>query len=241
MIVLALVLALGDPVDLNNPMGDPPPVPGPSSGFSARWSELRKAVEKSQSDATGQDVKDGEATRAGINAGIRQLDYGRATIQSYIDLIRAYRELSRRDRDFDPANPGEGAPRLPVSCKSSACAACYTEGQTALGRAVFTLNRLRILYLRTKNFVDKAIAFGNSASGIHALSGLAWQNEKRGIEGAMEGMNRAFDGKKPELMAALKLALEKISACEAQHYGNPDWYNRFGFIYYQFMDSKISR
>ncbi len=216
-------------------------VPGPSTGFNAQWNELRKAVEKANSDADQQNVKNDEAARSGINAGIRQIEYGRAIIQSYLDLIRAFRELSRRDREFDPAHPGTGAPRLPVSCRSGACRACYRDAQLALNRAVFTLNRLRILYLRTKNFVDKAIAFGNSASGIHAVSGLAWQNEKRGIEASMEGMNQAFDGKKPELMLGLKAALDKLNACEAEHFGNPDWYNRFGFIYYQFMDSRISR
>lgn len=215
--------------------------PGPSSNFNGQWNDARKAIEKANSDATQQDVKDGEATRSGINAGGRQIEYGRSVIQSYLDLIRTFRELSRRDREFDPANPGEGAPRLPVSCKSDACARCYRDAQRALNQAVFTLNRLRIIYLRTKNFTDKAISFGNSASGIHAVTGLAWQAEKRGIEAAMEGMNQAFDRKKPELMTGLKAALVQLSTCEAEHYKNPDWYNRFGFIYYQFMDGRISR
>lgn len=216
-------------------------VPGPSTGFNGQWNDVAKAVDKATLDGIQQTAKNEEAGRTAVNAGVRQIEFGRSTIQSFRDLERAFRELSRRDREFDPANPGEGAPRLPVSCKGDDCKRCYGEAQLALHRAVFTLNRLRILYLRTKNFVDKAIAFGNSASGFHAVTGLAWQNEKRNIEASMEGMNQAFDRKKPELMTGLKAALEQISACEAQHYGNPDWYNRFGFIYYQFMDTRISR
>jgi hypothetical protein len=35
--------------------------------------------------------------------------------------------------------------------------------------------------------------------------------------------------------------LDGFSVCEAKYFNNSDWYDRFGFIYYQFMADKYKR
>ena len=228
---------------------------GYGSNFREQWDNYRQSMGNNTGSAAdrqaaldSQNAADraaratgSAANAAALAAARQQITYGTGVIRSYLDLIGSYRALNTRDAPFDPSVHPDGAPDLPVSCASSDCTACYREAQTALNSAMFTLGRLRTLYLRTKTFVDNAIAFGDSSSGIHAVVGLAWQKEKKGIQDSMAGMNTAFDRKKPELMTALKTALDKIGACEAQFYSNPDWYNRFGFIYYQFMDQKYAR
>lgn len=181
------------------------------------------------------------AGAAGVNAGLNHLNFGITAATSFIELRNAFRALNASDERFDPSARPPGTPDLPVSCASGACMACYEEAHDKLRRSLFTLGMLQTIYLRTKTFTDKAVAFGDSSSGIHAVSGLAWQNEKRKILEAMDGMNAAYDRKKPELMAPFKAALEAIAQCEQTHFNNPDWFQRFGFIYYSFIDQKYSR
>ena len=41
--------------------------------------------------------------------------------------------------------------------------------------------------------------------------------------------------KNAELLARLQSELKGVSTCEAKYYKNDDWYDRYGYIYYQFM------
>ena len=51
----------------------------------------------------------------------------------------------------------------------------------------------------------------------------------------------AFDtvvrDKNAELLARLKGELMEVNTCEATYYGNTDWYDRFGYMYFQFMSA----
>jgi hypothetical protein len=228
---------------------------GASSDFMNRWDAWRTGQgTPGFTPAGAQEVKDrlaeGSARAAEVRKAERdalrrevqaRFEYGRGVIESLRELIEAYRALSERDRPYDPSVRPDGAPDLPVSCATEQCGECYRAAQDELNRVMFRFEKLRTLFTRTKTYVDKAISFGTSASSIHAVQGLAWQKAKKEIEASMERMNTAYDAKKPELMAALRSALDAIADCEAEHYNNPDWYNRFGFIYYQFIDQKYKR
>lgn len=73
------------------------------------------------------------------------------------------------------------------------------------------------------------------------MAGLAWQNQRKVIEAQQKRLDDAYDNKRPELMDALRESLEGIAQCEEQYFQNPDWYNRFAFMYYQFIDQKYQR
>jgi hypothetical protein len=51
----------------------------------------------------------------------------------------------------------------------------------------------------------------------------------------------AYDNKYAQLMAHLKQELEAIAKCEEQVYGEKDWYQRYGFMYYEFMSGRYQR
>jgi hypothetical protein len=131
-----------------------------------------------------------------------------------------------------------GKTRVPSPEK---CSRCFEQAQASVNKAVYSLEKLRIIYKRTKTYTDKAISVGDTAAGIHAVTGLAWQSAKRKIVESMQKMDAAFEAKKPELMQRLRKALDEVSDCEKEFFSNPDWYNRFGFMYYQFKDGQVSR
>ena len=48
-------------------------------------------------------------------------------------------------------------------------------------------------------------------------------------------------GKYAELMALLQKTLQRIAACEEKVFDNKSWYERFGFMYYEFMAAFYKR
>lgn len=129
---------------------------------------------------------------------------------------------------------------IPSSCPDANCSACYTRASNELNFVRMQLGRLWCIYTNTKNFNNAAIAFGDNASGIHAVTGLAWQYERAGIVETYNHFKGTYDRKYIDLIASLQRALMQISACENE-YGEPDWYQRFGFIYYEFMKERYKR
>lgn len=99
---------------------------------------------------------------------------------------------------------------------------------------------MRCIYTNTKKFTDAAISFGDNVSGIHGVMGIAWQNERRGIEQSLRDFEATYDNKYKALMESMQVALNGISACEAK-FGMRDWYQRFGFLYFEMMKEKYKR
>ena len=157
------------------------------------------------------------------------------------DFYESYRRLSETDENWEPDYTPDGSPEVPISCETDACAACYERSINQLNFVRRQFERLRAIYGGAKDFADKSIAFGDTVSGIHGASGLAWQAQKTGIIREVEKLGRTYDSKHEELSAALRRALNDIGACEAEHFSTPDWYNRFGFIYYTFMEDRYRR
>lgn len=123
---------------------------------------------------------------------------------------------------------------------SSKCAKCYEEAYKKLTDARKRLGKLKCLGLTTKEFVTKQVSFGDTVSGIHALQGLAWQKERRQIMDAYTKFKDAYDRKYKELMDLLNESMISIDKCEAEN-GQKDWYQRFGFMYVEFMAEKYKR
>jgi hypothetical protein len=161
--------------------------------------------------------------------------------ESLRELREAYQAL-KNDRDVDPNYRPPGAPDIPVSCDGRGeCAACYEKAQGEMNDVMVRFEKLRAIYGKNSTYIRKAIAFGDSTSGIHGVAGLAWQNQRKVIEAQQKRLDDAYDNKRPELMDALRESLEGIAQCEEQYFQNPDWYNRFAFMYYQFIDQKYQR
>lgn len=166
---------------------------------------------------------------------------GSETLRDLTELHDAWEHLNEGDSQYDPDYTPEGSPEVPISCETEACQTCYTQAITRLNFVRVTFEQLRAIYQSTTNMAEKAMSFGDNASGIHALSGLSWQYSKRGIEAELTKLGKTYDEKYRGLLETLRSSLDQMATCERDHFNNPDWYNRFGFIYYTFMEDRYRR
>ena len=161
------------------------------------------------------------------------------TAQKASDLFDAYKALSDKDSEYDPNYNPPGAPQVPSDCPEGG-QACFAAAYEKLNRTRANLERLRAVRGVTEDFYKASVSFGDDVSGVHGVAGLAWQAERRKIEQSFKGFQTAYKNKYRELMENLQQALFEVSACEASVYDEPDWFNRYGFMYYQFMESRYA-
>jgi hypothetical protein len=158
------------------------------------------------------------------------------------DALDAFKALTKDDETLDPNYSPPGMPHIPSKCaESGGCGACYEEAYASLKKSRINLERLRAVGAATKNLYEKGVAFGDNVSGVHGMVGMAWQAEKLKVAEAMKTFNNNYDNKHTELIAKLQESLQKISKCEAEHFNEDGWYDRFGFIYYTFMADRYKR
>jgi hypothetical protein len=136
--------------------------------------------------------------------------------------------------------PPPGMPRMPSFCETEECGSCFMSARADFNTNRYSFERLKTIYQCTKTFTDAAISFGDNVSGVHGVSGLAWQAERRKIEKSIKDLQKAYDDKYRELLESQKRALMKLNDCEAEH-GIPDWYDRFGYMYYEFSAMHYKR
>ena len=130
---------------------------------------------------------------------------------------------------------------VPASCsEESECAECFKGVYTRHSYTLQKLARMRCIYLNTKDFVAKSVAFGDNMSGIHAMTGIAWQQERTGILKSLEQLKGTYDKKYGEFMVTVNKELQEIGECEKQ-VGEEDWFQKYGFIYFGFLKEKYKR
>jgi hypothetical protein len=148
------------------------------------------------------------------------------------------------DADASAIAPGAGAggPRpAGTPGPGGACGECFRHATNQLNGMRLNLERLRCTYAAYSRFVKASVAFGDNASGIHAVTGLAWQNARAEILAEFDKLKQSYDQKYAAMLPNLRSALEALGQCEAQHFHDNDWYTRFGFIYYTFMSDRYKR
>lgn len=185
----------------------------------------------------------GSVTGRGIaDRGVAWAAFGIELVTNAGEMRDAYSNLAPGDASYDPDFSPPGAPEVPARCAASAdCENCFQEAQRKLNFMRYNLEKLRIIYRSTKDYADNAMAFGDSASGIHGVSGLAWQHEKVGIQKSLEKLGKTYDEKYRGMMRSLLGALQEVAGCERQHFNELDWYNRYGFMFYSFMEERYRR
>lgn len=160
------------------------------------------------------------------------------------DLWEAYKNLGSCMNTAIPP----GMPSVPTYCYEADmddsgdgdCAQCFQQARAGFNEVRYKFIKLAIIYRCTKSFADKSIAFGDDVSSVHGVSGLAWQAEKRKIEESVERLKKSYDDKYLELLQRLRESMIDIAECEEQ-FGERDWYDRFGFMFYEFMKEKYRR
>lgn len=190
-----------------------------------------------------------------------QGDYGKA-VGEMLEQLKAFLEHQESVKDFweslkalssDEATPDESqrGPSLPSTCLDATWKIpldqqgtagkwyqdchCMMDAVDKLRKNRQMLEKLRILVANQKAFVDKATALGNSFAQLHTVLGLQWIGiRKHDIDEPYEQFKTISNQKHQALMAAIEKDLKDISACEAK-FGEADWYQKFGFVYYEFL------
>lgn len=155
------------------------------------------------------------------------------------DMYNSSRALSNGEcaPDFETSETA----MMPTNCRrGTECGECFISATRELNFVRRQLGRLSCIYQNTKNFNTSALAFGDNASGIHAVTGLAWQNARGEIVQAMNSFKGTYDRKYIDMIGSLERALKAIDRCESQ-FGEDGWYQRSGFIYLEFLKDKYRR
>lgn len=180
-----------------------------------------------------------QSALSAVNTGLQMLSTAMNIYASAIDLYSALTTLDNAECTPDFSQSAEAM--IPSNCLgNNDCMACYTDAMRKLDGNRQSLARMMCIYTNTKNYKDRAIAFGNSVASIGGGAGFGWSQAQRKIESSYENFKQHYDKKYQDFMTAVHEALTKISTCE-QQYGMRDWYRRFGFMYFEFLQQKYKR
>jgi hypothetical protein len=229
--VVVLLLSL-----LAGPVLASPPLP-------ASGREAAEAYERAGYEQLARNNEGGGSDGPSASDLLGTLGDAYENIRSAAELAQEYGLLHPSDEAAQPNYRPEGMPDVPSACAgNAACTECYTEAQGNLNQARRALEKLRSIGAATKKRTDKAIALGDAGAGAipGSVSALAWIKEKKGIEAELETFKGAYDNKYRELLRNLHDHLLAVGRCEEQ-LGMQDWYNRYGFVYYQFMEERYKR
>jgi hypothetical protein len=161
---------------------------------------------------------------------------GLGTYGAAKDAYDAYKGLSSCLNSTPPPN----MPKIPSFCTTDQCATCFLDARQRFNENRYTFERLKTIYTCTKNYTDRMIAFGDNVSGYHGISGLAWQTQKIEVEKSINSLKKTYDNKYVELLQKQQNILQELNECEAAH-GIPDWYDRFGYLYFEFTQMNYAR
>lgn len=166
----------------------------------------------------------------GVSNGLNVITQLTDTFSALSDLDHALQDSIRDDHS---------GPEVPTGCgggsASGACTECYTRAYNEINFVRNTLNRLRTILTRTLTYIRNAEGLGDSVSGIHGVSGLSWQYAKGGIEQTKAHLLQTSQAKYEALVQSMRHALDAVATCERTYFNNPDWYNRYGFMYFNFI------
>ncbi|MCH2491020.1 MAG: hypothetical protein MK211_12790 [Flavobacteriales bacterium] len=195
-----------------------------------------------------------EKERAAVDKSFKDINANIAKIRSLWDQAKSlYNQYSGLSNCID-ARPPQGSPTIPSICaeivldergepieeQDGDCASCFLEARKKFNDMRYQFERLATIYKCTKKFSDAAIAFGDNVSGVHGVSGMAWQAERVKIERSVVELQQAYNNKYAEMLQGLADAMMELNVCEAK-FGVEDWYDRFGYMYFEFMKEKYAR
>jgi hypothetical protein len=157
-------------------------------------------------------------------------------------FIRNAESLDAEEAACGDAYTDASGPTVPSACaESDECRECYEEAVRKIDFNRYYIERARCITAANVKMANSAVAFGDSASGIHAVAGLSWQLQgKPQIEEAVAKLKQTYTTKAAQYLGNLQGALQELGQCEAQHYGETDWYQRYGWIYHNFMKAKYA-
>jgi hypothetical protein len=196
----------------------------------AEWRAQRSAAD----DAV--DAARVDALEKGLNLSL----WGVGTAVSGRELFDEWSALDDAEAYCGSAYNDKAAPVVPSKCaENQKCSACYAEVVRQIDFNRFYLERAHCITSAAVKMANSAMAFGDSTSGIHAVTGLAWQREgKPQIEGAVRELRETYRRKSQDYLRELERSMRKMGECEADFYDSNDWYDRYGWLYISFLQSR---
>lgn len=188
------------------------------------------------------DTGTARAAASMMGDGARSLADGAASRMA--DMMDTQSALSDMDRALDDARSRveTDSPPIPLSCQGNeACMACYRDALEQLARQRILLARLHAIYVATHRFADSAKTTGDGFAGLHHAAGVGWHYQKLRVARSLVTFDQTYDAKFEAMMEVLREVLMEIDRCEAEHFNNRDWFARFGFMYYEFLDVRYRR
>jgi hypothetical protein len=194
------------------------------------WLEYQRRMREQGGIYTAADWRDG-FRRADKFYGKLNDNLGKAVNLYEVanSLYKAHKNLGACMR----STPPPGMPSVPSFCETSDCERCFVDARNVLNTNRYNLEKLKTIYDCTKNYIDLAIAFGNSFSSLPGGGGMAWGFERIKLEKSLNKLRGTYDNKYQELMEIQQQLLMDLNECENQH-GIIDWYDRFGYMIYEF-------
>ena len=156
------------------------------------------------------------------------------------EFLRDWEALDDEEAACGSAYTDSSGPTVPSHCaEGESCSACYTEAVTAINFNRYYIERARCITAANIKMANSAMAFGDSSSGVHGVTGLSWSlGGKPQIEEAVRDLKKTYTDKAAIYLRNLEGSLKKLGRCEAENYGETDWYQRYGWIYHNFMKAK---
>lgn len=175
--------------------------------------------------------------RTVVNESNDPLEHVGTGFSGWLAWMEANRALSDLDEALDAGmTEDDEGPQVPSSCAAAEDASCGPCFEAAYGRVNFvrmTLERLRSIHTRTINYIKAKESFGDTVAPVHGMSGLAWQASRAEIEASRAQFNANSVAKYEQLVDTMRAALGDVAQCEREHFDNPDWDSRYGFMYLQ--------
>lgn len=155
-------------------------------------------------------------------------------MESDVHRTTRRQEAVRREKAAD-------SQRQRLEAKRDACKACFTPAYAQLNAVRKKLENNRIVlanYTRVMNAIDDA---GRGLGGMHGGLGIVYMQRKVEWDQQRQQIAGIYDQRYVALLAELQAALRKIEACEGSVNALESWYDRFGFMYYEFMAARYRR
>ncbi len=153
------------------------------------------------------------------------------------NAMKKWEALTEGDKRYEPDYQPPGAPNVPSKClENKACRPCYQDAYAKVNKTRRNLEKVRAHYEYTHRLATKGKAFmqgvANLAGGAAAIGAVV---EADKVDAALVDFDKVVRKKNAETLGALEKNLGEVAVCEAKFYKNDDWYDRYGYMYYQFM------
>lgn len=164
-------------------------------------------------------------------------------LELYDDTRQAWEDwdsLDDREADCGANYTADAGPMVPSQCADSeACMQCYSDAVRAIDFNRFYIERARCITAANVRMANSAMAFGDTSSGVHGVVGLSWSLAgKPQIEKAVSDLKRTYTRKANDYLFEIDRSMKQLGQCESEHFGERDWYQRYGWLYVNFMRSK---